>query len=84
MNKSCGVIQTRKTDSKKPTFSLIFTHSGKKKSKFKSIKKFFGKRKRKETLSSSGSGSLKPSQSTSDVTVSQSVHVDYDSENELE
>ncbi|XP_053240133.1 CRACD-like protein isoform X1 [Podarcis raffonei] len=58
--------------------------SGKKKSKFKSIKKFFGKRKRKETLSPSGSGSLKQCQSTSDVTASQSMHIDYDSEDELE
>ncbi|XP_061482867.1 CRACD-like protein isoform X3 [Rhineura floridana] len=58
--------------------------SGKKKSKFKSIKKFFGKRKRKETLSSSGCSSLKPCQSASDVTASQSLHIDYDSEEELE
>ncbi|XP_044289556.1 CRACD-like protein isoform X1 [Varanus komodoensis] len=58
--------------------------SGKKKSKFKSIKKFFGKRKRKETSSSSENCSLKTCQSTSDVTASQSVHMDYDSEDELE
>ncbi|KAJ7319691.1 hypothetical protein JRQ81_019202 [Phrynocephalus forsythii] len=58
--------------------------SGKKKSKFKSIKKFFGKRKRKETLSSTGRGILKPSQSTSDVTASLPIPVDYDSEDELE
>ncbi|XP_077199593.1 CRACD-like protein isoform X2 [Paroedura picta] len=58
--------------------------SGKKKSKFKSIKKFFGKRKRKETLPSSGSGSLKLYQSTSDVTTSESMHTGYDSEDELE
>ncbi|XP_015278025.1 PREDICTED: uncharacterized protein KIAA1211-like, partial [Gekko japonicus] len=58
--------------------------SGKKKSKFKSIKKFFGKRKRKETLPSSGSGSLKLYQSTSDVTTSDSMHVGYDSEDEPE
>ncbi|XP_042311967.1 CRACD-like protein [Sceloporus undulatus] len=59
-------------------------NSGKKKSKFKSIKKFFGKRKRKETLSPSESGSLKPCQSASDVTASQTMHIDYDSEDELE
>ncbi|XP_060089828.1 CRACD-like protein isoform X2 [Heteronotia binoei] len=58
--------------------------SGKKKSKFKSIKKFFGKRKRKETLPSSGTGSLKLFQSTSDVTTSDSLQVGYDSEDELE
>uniref|UniRef100_A0A8C0GSR7 CRACD like n=1 Tax=Chelonoidis abingdonii TaxID=106734 RepID=A0A8C0GSR7_CHEAB len=43
--------------------SLIFLYLGKKKSKFKSFKKFFGKRKRKETLPSSGSIALKPCQS---------------------
>ncbi|XP_025922221.1 uncharacterized protein KIAA1211-like homolog [Apteryx rowi] len=60
-------------------------NSGKKKSKFKSFKKFFGKKKRKETLSSTGSNSsLKLFQSTSDVTVSQGTHVGYDSEDELE
>ncbi|XP_066475378.1 CRACD-like protein [Tiliqua scincoides] len=57
--------------------------SGKKKSKFKTFKKFFGKRKRKETLSSE-SGSLKLCQSTSDVTASLSMHIDDDSEDELE
>ncbi|KFW93361.1 Uncharacterized protein KIAA1211-like, partial [Phalacrocorax carbo] len=56
--------------------------SGKKKSKFKSFKKFFGKKKRKET--SSGSTSLKLFQSTSDVTASHDMHVNYDSEDELE
>ncbi|XP_032640913.1 CRACD-like protein isoform X2 [Chelonoidis abingdonii] len=59
-------------------------NSGKKKSKFKSFKKFFGKRKRKETLPSSGSIALKPCQSASDVTVPESMHIDYDSEDELE
>ncbi|XP_062983745.1 CRACD-like protein [Elgaria multicarinata webbii] len=57
---------------------------GKKKSKFKSIKKFFGKRKRKETLSSSGSVILKTCQSASDVTASQTMHIDSDSEDDLE
>ncbi|XP_074949239.1 CRACD-like protein isoform X1 [Phalacrocorax aristotelis] len=56
--------------------------SGKKKSKFKSFKKFFGKKKRKET--SSGSSSLKLFQSTSDVTASHDMRVNYDSEDELE
>uniref|UniRef100_A0A452HVR4 DUF4592 domain-containing protein n=1 Tax=Gopherus agassizii TaxID=38772 RepID=A0A452HVR4_9SAUR len=59
-------------------------NSGKKKSKFKSFKKFFGKRKRKETLPSSGSITLKPCQSASDVTVPESMHIDCDSEDELE
>ncbi|KAM6214092.1 CRACD-like protein [Sarcoramphus papa] len=57
--------------------------SGKKKSKFKSFKKFFGKKKRKETLSA-GSSSLKLFQSTSDVAASHDMHVNYDSEDELE
>ncbi|XP_064358366.1 CRACD-like protein isoform X2 [Dromaius novaehollandiae] len=59
-------------------------YSGKKKSKFKSFKKLFGKKKRKETLSSSGSSSLKLFQSTSDVTASQGTRVGYDSEDELD
>ncbi|XP_073208580.1 testis-specific gene 10 protein isoform X6 [Lepidochelys kempii] len=59
-------------------------NSGKKKSKFKSFKKFFGKKKRKETLPSSGSITLKPCQSASDVTAPESRHIDYDSEDELE
>ncbi|XP_065514323.1 CRACD-like protein [Caloenas nicobarica] len=58
-------------------------NSGKKKSKFKSFKKFFGKKKRKET-SSSGSSDLKLFQSTSDVAASHDMHVNYDSEDELE
>ncbi|XP_009482040.1 CRACD-like protein [Pelecanus crispus] len=57
-------------------------NSGKKKSKFKSFKKFFGKKKRKET-SSSGSSNLKLFQSTSDVAASHDMHVNYDSEDEL-
>ncbi|KFQ19476.1 Uncharacterized protein KIAA1211-like, partial [Merops nubicus] len=58
-------------------------NSGKKKSKFKSFKKFFVKKKRKETLSS-GSSSLKLFQSTSDVAASHDMHINYDSEDELE
>ncbi|XP_072850570.2 CRACD-like protein isoform X1 [Pogona vitticeps] len=85
VHSDCSMTSSRTMDAKlQETEGFGEESSGKKKSKFKSIKKFFGKRKRKETLSSSGSGSLKPSQSTSDVTVSQSVHVDYDSEDELE
>ncbi|XP_065597236.1 CRACD-like protein isoform X2 [Cyrtonyx montezumae] len=56
--------------------------SGKKKSKFKSFKKFFGKKKRKET--SSGSSNLKLFQSTSDVSASRDMHASYDSEDEHE
>ncbi|XP_063999627.1 CRACD-like protein isoform X2 [Pogoniulus pusillus] len=58
-------------------------NSGKKKSKFKSFKKFFGKKKRKES-SSSGSSSLKLCQSTSDVAAPHNMHINYDSEDDLE
>ncbi|CAN8196445.1 unnamed protein product [Coccothraustes coccothraustes] len=58
-------------------------NSGKKKSKFKSFKKFFGKKKRKET-SSSVSSSLKLCQSTNDVAISHDTRTSYDSEDELE
>lgn len=61
---------------------FVFLHLGKKKSKFKSFKKFFGKKKRKET--SSGSSTLKLFQSTSDVAASHDMHVNYDSEDKLE
>ncbi|XP_039913043.1 CRACD-like protein isoform X2 [Hirundo rustica] len=58
-------------------------NSGKKKSKFKSFKKFFGKKKRKET-SSSVSSTLKLCQSTSDVAAPHDMRISYDSEDELE
>ncbi|XP_039196536.1 CRACD-like protein isoform X2 [Crotalus tigris] len=57
--------------------------SGKKKSKFKSIKKFFGKRKRKETLGSSGSTNINTCQSAIDISAIPSRHIDYDSEDDL-
>lgn len=60
----------------------MFLHLGKKKSKFKSFKKFFGKKKRKET--SSVSSSLKLCQSTNDVAASHDMRTSYDSEDELE
>lgn len=60
----------------------MFLYLGKKKSKFKSFKKFFGKKKRKET--SSSESSVKLFQSTSDVTASHDMHTNYDSEDELE
>ncbi|XP_074847762.1 CRACD-like protein isoform X2 [Carettochelys insculpta] len=59
-------------------------NSGKKKSKFKSFRKLFGKRRKKEALPSSGSSTLKPCQSASDVTAPESMRVGYDSEDELE
>ncbi|KFP04187.1 Uncharacterized protein KIAA1211-like, partial [Calypte anna] len=55
--------------------------SGKKKSKFKTFKKFFVKKKRKEP--SSGISSLKFFQSTSNVAASHNLHVNDDSEDEL-
>ncbi|XP_017674005.1 PREDICTED: uncharacterized protein KIAA1211-like homolog isoform X3 [Lepidothrix coronata] len=58
-------------------------NSGKKKSKFKSLKKFFGKKKRKETPSSASSN-LKLCQSASDVAASHDMRINYDSEDELE
>ncbi|KAM8977451.1 CRACD-like protein [Pelodytes ibericus] len=56
----------------------------KKKFNFKSFKKFFGKMKRKETLPPLGSSGLKQSQSASDVTMPDSVHMDDDSEDETD
>lgn len=61
---------------------FMFLHLGKKKSKFKSFKKFFVKKKRKE--SSSGSSNLKLFQSTSDVAASHDMHASFDSEDEHE
>lgn len=61
---------------------FIFLRLGKKKSKFKSFKKFFVKKKRKEA-SSSGNSSLKLFQSTNDVMASHNMHINYDSEDEL-
>lgn len=63
--------------------SLVDDNSAKKKFKFKSFKKFFGLKKRKETLPSLGSSGLK-SQSAGDVTVPDSGNTDYDSEDDLE
>lgn len=65
--------------------TLVDDNSAKKKFKFKSFKKLFGKKKRKEMLPSPlGASGLKQSQSASDVTVPDSLPVDYDSEDELE
>ncbi|XP_068780088.1 CRACD-like protein isoform X2 [Struthio camelus] len=83
--RDCHISSTRKMDPKvRESEGFGEDNSGKKKSKFKSFKKFFGKKKRKETLSSTGSISLKLFQSTSDVMASQDTHVGYDSEDELE
>ncbi|XP_006909531.1 uncharacterized protein KIAA1211-like homolog [Pteropus alecto] len=58
--------------------------SGKKKSKFKTFKKFFGKKKRKESPSSTGSSTWKQSQAKDEVVAMESRAVGYDSEDELE
>ncbi|GAB5569547.1 CRACD-like protein isoform X1 [Prionailurus iriomotensis] len=56
----------------------------KKKSKFKTFKKFFGKKKRKESPSSTGNSTWKQSQAKSEVIAIESGPVGYDSEDELE
>ncbi|XP_007957722.1 CRACD-like protein [Orycteropus afer afer] len=58
--------------------------TGKKKSKFKTFKKFFGKKKRKESPSTTGSSTWKQSQAKSEVIALESGPVGYDSEDELE
>ncbi|XP_004686064.1 PREDICTED: uncharacterized protein KIAA1211-like homolog [Condylura cristata] len=58
--------------------------TGKKKSKFKTFKKFFGKKKRKESPSSTGSSTWKQSQAKSEVIPIEAGPVGYDSEDELE
>lgn len=58
--------------------------TGKKKSKFKTFKKFFGKKKRKESPSSTGSSTWKQSQVKDEVVAMESRAVGYDSEDELE
>lgn len=68
---------------------LVSTHTnsfciGKKKSKFKTFKKFFGKKKRKESPSATGNSAWKQSQAKSEVIAIESGPVGYDSEDELE
>ncbi|KAL4694484.1 hypothetical protein H8957_002412 [Semnopithecus entellus] len=58
--------------------------TGKKKSKFKTFKKFFGKKKRKESPSSTESSTWKQSQTRNEVIAIESGPVGYDSEDELE
>ncbi|EGW10906.1 Uncharacterized protein C2orf55 [Cricetulus griseus] len=58
--------------------------TGKKKSKFKTFKKLFGKKKRKESPSSTGNSTWKQSQAKSEVIAIESGPVGYDSEDELE
>ncbi|XP_075056248.1 CRACD-like protein isoform X2 [Mixophyes fleayi] len=63
---------------------LVDDNSAKKKFNFKSIKKLFGKKKRKETLPALSSSGLKQSQSASDVAIPDSLRADYDSEEDIE
>ncbi|XP_068124288.1 CRACD-like protein isoform X2 [Hyperolius riggenbachi] len=63
--------------------NFIEDHSAKKKFKFKSFKKLFGIKKRKETLPSLGNSGLKQSQSASDVTIPESIPNEYDSEDDV-
>lgn len=58
--------------------------TGKKKSKFKTFKKLFGKKKRKESPSSTGGSTWKQSQAKSEVIAIEAGPVGYDSEDELE
>ncbi|XP_041511649.1 CRACD-like protein isoform X2 [Microtus oregoni] len=58
--------------------------TGKKKSKFKTFKKLFGKKKRKESPSSTGNSTWKQNQAKSEVIAIESGPVGYDSEDELE
>ncbi|XP_052601088.1 CRACD-like protein isoform X1 [Peromyscus californicus insignis] len=58
--------------------------TGKKKSKFKTFKKLFGKKKRKESPSSTGNSTWKQNQAKSEVIPIESGPVGYDSEDELE
>ncbi|XP_011812043.1 PREDICTED: uncharacterized protein KIAA1211-like homolog [Colobus angolensis palliatus] len=58
--------------------------TGKKKSKFKTFKKFFGKKKRKESPSSTESSTWKQSQTRNEVIAIESGPAGYDSEDELE
>ncbi|XP_073906434.1 CRACD-like protein isoform X3 [Castor canadensis] len=58
--------------------------TGKKKSKFKTFKKLFGKKKRKESPSSTGNSTWKQNQAKTEVIAIESGPVGYDSEDELE
>ncbi|XP_060225860.1 CRACD-like protein isoform X3 [Meriones unguiculatus] len=57
--------------------------AGKKKSKFKTFKKLFGKKKRKESPSSTGNSSWKQNPAKSEVIPTEPGPVGYDSEDEL-
>uniref|UniRef100_A0A8C5P6Q1 CRACD like n=1 Tax=Leptobrachium leishanense TaxID=445787 RepID=A0A8C5P6Q1_9ANUR len=64
--------------------TLVEDVSAKKKFNFKSFKKFFGIKKRKETLPDvEDNVGLKQSQSASDVTIPVCADLDYDSEDEI-
>ncbi|XP_069068439.1 acrosomal protein KIAA1210 homolog isoform X1 [Pleurodeles waltl] len=57
--------------------------AGKKKSKFQTFKKFFGKRKKKEPPASSRDSNLKPSQSSSDVSTAEPQNIAFNSPSDL-
>lgn len=57
--------------------------AGKKKSKFQTFKKFFGKKKKKEPPASSRDGHLKPSQSSSDVSTAEPQNIAFNSPSDL-
>ena len=65
-------------------FIFLVVCIGKKKSKFKTFKKLFGKKKRKESPSSTGNSTWKQNQAKSEVIAIESGPVGYDSEDELE
>ncbi|XP_069468817.1 acrosomal protein KIAA1210-like isoform X2 [Ambystoma mexicanum] len=56
---------------------------GKKKSKFQTFKKFFAKKKRKEPAASSRDSNLKPSQSSSDVSIPDPINTTFNSPSDL-
>ncbi|XP_051008728.1 CRACD-like protein [Acomys russatus] len=80
------MISTRMTDMKlrESAEGLGEDGTGKKKSKFKTFKKLFGKKKRKESPSSTGNTSWKQNPAKSEVIPIESGPVGYDSEDELE
>ncbi|XP_033617606.1 uncharacterized protein KIAA1211-like homolog isoform X1 [Fukomys damarensis] len=80
------MISTRVMDIKlrEAAESLGEDNTGKKKSKFKTFKKLFGKKKRKESPSSAGNSAWKQNPAKSEVIAIESGPVGYDSEDELE
>ncbi|XP_012927610.1 uncharacterized protein KIAA1211-like homolog isoform X2 [Heterocephalus glaber] len=80
------VISTRVMDIKlrEAAEGLGEDNTGKKKSKFRTFKKLFGKKKRKESPSSTGNSAWKQNPAKSEVIAIESGPVGYDSEDELE